>query len=153
MHNIAKLRPAATGATARMGGQYFPASFVMANTEQSNRSVLSWVMAPRKKTLEELNSEAIAKLERRGYNVRGKTPAQIRQMLRARPPKRKSSAIPLEDEIFRRTTTKNPAQGQSATDEKSGARSTPWIGSRAAKILTIGQRPSADKTRASWLLG
>ena len=37
---------------------------------------------PRKKTLEELRSEAIAELERRGYDVRGKTPAQIRKMLR-----------------------------------------------------------------------
>jgi hypothetical protein len=33
---------------------------------------------PRKKTLGELRSEAISKLERRGYDVRGKTPAQIR---------------------------------------------------------------------------
>jgi hypothetical protein len=46
------------------------------------------MMAPRKKTLEELRREAIAELERRGYNVRGKTPAQIRQMLRARPTRR-----------------------------------------------------------------
>ena len=37
---------------------------------------------PRKKTLEELRNEAIADLERRGYDVRGKTPAQIREMLR-----------------------------------------------------------------------
>jgi len=34
------------------------------------------VMAPRKKTLQELRSQAIAELERRGYDVRGKTPAQ-----------------------------------------------------------------------------
>jgi hypothetical protein len=33
-------------------------------------------MASRKKTLEELRSEAIAQLERRGYDVRGKTQAQ-----------------------------------------------------------------------------
>ena len=43
----------------------------------------------REKTLEELKREAIAELERRGYDVRGKTPAQIRQMLRARPKKPK----------------------------------------------------------------
>jgi len=43
----------------------------------------------RKKTLDELKSEAIAELERRGYDARGKTPAQIRQMLRERRPKRK----------------------------------------------------------------
>ncbi len=33
--------------------------------------------APRKKTPEELKNEAIAQLEHRGYDVRGKTPAQI----------------------------------------------------------------------------
>jgi hypothetical protein len=99
MHNIAKLRPAATGATARMCKQYFPPFFVMADTARPNRNALFWVMAPRKKTLEELNSDATAELERRGYNVRGKTPAQIRQMLRARPPKRKSNATSLGHEI------------------------------------------------------
>jgi hypothetical protein len=50
---------------------------------------------PHKKTLEELKREAIGKLERRGYDVRGKTPAQIRQMLRPRPTKTKSNAKPL----------------------------------------------------------
>lgn len=43
--------------------------------------------APRKKTLEELKNEAIAELEHRGYDVRGKTPAQIRELLRRRPKK------------------------------------------------------------------
>jgi hypothetical protein len=47
---------------------------------------------PRKKTLDELRSEAIAEFERRGYDVRGKTPAQIRRMLRARRPSGKPSA-------------------------------------------------------------
>jgi hypothetical protein len=47
---------------------------------------------PRKKTLDELRREAISKLERRGYDVRGKTPAQIRRMLRAGRPSRKSTA-------------------------------------------------------------
>ena len=41
----------------------------------------------RKKTLEELKGEAFAELERRGYEVRGKTPAQIKQILRRRPTK------------------------------------------------------------------
>jgi hypothetical protein len=49
-------------------------------------------MAPRKKTLEELKREAIAELERRGYDVRGRTPGQIRQILRRRPTKPKSQA-------------------------------------------------------------
>ena len=41
----------------------------------------------------ELKSAAIADLERRGYDVRGKTPAQIRQLLKRRPTKRTSDAI------------------------------------------------------------
>jgi hypothetical protein len=49
-------------------------------------------MAPRKKTLQELRNQAIAELERRGYDVRGKTPAQIREILRRRPTKSKSDA-------------------------------------------------------------
>ena len=56
-------------------------------------------MLARKKTLEELKGEAIAELERRGYDVRDKTPAQIRQMLRAHPPRRKSNATSLGHEI------------------------------------------------------
>jgi hypothetical protein len=51
-------------------------------------------MAPRKKTLEELRREAIAELERRGYDVRGKTPTQIKQILRRRPTKPKSDTTP-----------------------------------------------------------
>ena len=50
---------------------------------------------PHKKTLEELKREAIGKLERRGYDIHGKTPAQIRQMLRPRRMKTKSNATPL----------------------------------------------------------
>jgi phosphoribosylaminoimidazole carboxylase (NCAIR synthetase) len=41
--------------------------------------------------LAELKNEAISKLERRGYDVRGKTPAQIRRILRRRPAKQKPS--------------------------------------------------------------
>jgi hypothetical protein len=35
-----------------------------------------------------LRDDAIAKLERCGYDVRGKTPAQIRRFLKKRPAKR-----------------------------------------------------------------
>ena len=44
----------------------------------------------RKNKLEELTKlkhAALAELERRGYEVRGKTPAQIREMLKRRPKK------------------------------------------------------------------
>jgi hypothetical protein len=40
--------------------------------------------------LASLREEAICRLERRGYEVRGKTPAQIRSALKRRPKKRKS---------------------------------------------------------------
>lgn len=45
-----------------------------------------------RETLAELKSAAIAELERRGYDVRGKTPAQIRQVLKRRSSKQKSDA-------------------------------------------------------------
>jgi hypothetical protein len=41
-----------------------------------------------RKALAELRSNAIDELERRGYAVRGKTPAQIRQLLKRRPSRR-----------------------------------------------------------------
>jgi hypothetical protein len=37
--------------------------------------------------LAKLKQAALAELERRGYEVRGKTPAQIREMLKRRPKK------------------------------------------------------------------
>ena len=40
-----------------------------------------------------LKEEAIAKLERRGYEVRGKTPAQIRNALKRRPKKKRSDTL------------------------------------------------------------
>jgi len=39
----------------------------------------------KKEQLAELKDTAITKLERRGYEVRGKTPAQIREILRRHP--------------------------------------------------------------------
>jgi hypothetical protein len=40
-----------------------------------------------------LREQAIASLERRGYEVRGKTPAQIRSALKRRPKKKKQATI------------------------------------------------------------
>ena len=48
-------------------------------------------VVPRRKALEELKSAALAELERRGYEVRGKTPAQIRQIIKRRPTKPNST--------------------------------------------------------------
>ena len=49
--------------------------------------------APRRKDMREkladLKSAALAKLENRGYDIRGKTPAQIRRILKRRPTKPK----------------------------------------------------------------
>jgi hypothetical protein len=81
-------------ATTRRDGSIFFGLFCDGQHTRPDRSVLFGVMAPRKKTLEELKSEAIAELERRGYDVRGKTPAQIKQILRRRPTKSKSDATP-----------------------------------------------------------
>jgi hypothetical protein len=69
-------------------------AFVTAGTERQTGVPYSEPMAPRKKTLEELRREAIAELERRGYDVRGKTPTQIKRILRRRPTKPKSDATP-----------------------------------------------------------
>ncbi len=41
----------------------------------------------RRKRFQEIRSAALAELERRGYEVRGKTPAQIRLILKRRPTK------------------------------------------------------------------
>jgi hypothetical protein len=41
----------------------------------------------RRKAFQEIRSAALAELERRGYEVRGKTPSQIRQILKRRPTK------------------------------------------------------------------
>jgi hypothetical protein len=43
-----------------------------------------------RKELAELKTAALSELERRGFDVRGKTPAQIRQILRRRPSKQPS---------------------------------------------------------------
>ena len=53
----------------------------------------------RKKTLEELKAEAFAQLERRGYEVRGKTTTEIRQLLRRRPAKPKPLASKPPDRL------------------------------------------------------
>jgi len=48
----------------------------------------------RKNKIEELaklKDVALAALERRGYEVRGKTPAQIREMLKRRPTKSRAN--------------------------------------------------------------
>lgn len=61
----------------------------MESTMVDNRAVR------RKKTqkeLAELRRAALDELERRGYDIRGKTPAQIRQILKRRPSKQKSNA-------------------------------------------------------------
>jgi hypothetical protein len=45
--------------------------------------------------LAELKNAALAELERHGYDVRGKTPGQIRRMLKRRPSKQKPESLGL----------------------------------------------------------
>ena len=45
--------------------------------------------------LAELKTAALAELERHGYDVRGKTPGQIRQMLKRRPSRQKPESLGL----------------------------------------------------------
>jgi hypothetical protein len=45
--------------------------------------------------LAELKTAALAELERHGYDVRGKTPGQIRQMLKRRPLKQTPESLGL----------------------------------------------------------
>jgi hypothetical protein len=52
-----------------------------------------------KKTLDELKSEALTRLERRGYDVRGKTPNQIKLSLRRRPTKPKPITSEPSDQL------------------------------------------------------
>jgi hypothetical protein len=47
----------------------------------------------RQQELAELKSSAIAELERRGYDVRGKTTAQIKQIIQRRPTPTKKPSI------------------------------------------------------------
>jgi hypothetical protein len=58
----------------------------MADDQAVNRAKLREELAELKKT-------ALARLERRGYDVRGKTPAQIRRILKRRPIKRKVEGV------------------------------------------------------------
>jgi hypothetical protein len=45
----------------------------------------------KREELARLKRAALAELERRGYEVRGKTPAQIREMLKRRPKKSRAN--------------------------------------------------------------
>lgn len=62
--------------------------------ERGQFSMIDDRIVKRKKMREELaelKNAAITELERRGYEVRGKTPAQIRQILKRRPAKQNAA--------------------------------------------------------------
>jgi hypothetical protein len=71
--------------SAHFGGAFYSSTVAMMVEDRAIR--------PNKmpEELAELKRAAIAELERRGYDVRGKTPAQIRQILKRRPLKRESN--------------------------------------------------------------
>ena len=64
----------------------------MTNDRSSRRTKL-------REELVELRNAAIARLEHRGYAVRGKTPAQIRQLFKQRPSKEEIHTVNLENPI------------------------------------------------------
>jgi hypothetical protein len=72
-----QLRPPWLAVSFFLGGKLFTRSKVMTD----DRVML------RRNAFQEIRSAALAELERRGYEVRGKTPAQIRQILKRRPTK------------------------------------------------------------------
>ena len=57
-----------------------------------NKDDLALRRAKMREQLDALKNAALLDLERRGYDVRGKTPGQIRQMLKRRPRKQMSTA-------------------------------------------------------------
>ena len=74
-----------------------------------------------KKTLKELKDAAIAELERRGYDIRGKTPAQIRHMLKRQPARPKFNVKSLGQTVASSQDTQtNLTRGQNLTGGKRG---------------------------------
>ena len=60
----------------------------MISTKHSRATVDSAIRRQKmREKFAEIKSAAIADLERRGYDVRGKTPAEIRQIIKRRPTK------------------------------------------------------------------
>src|SRR5262249_7101593 len=92
----------------------------------------------RKKTLDELKNEAIAELERRGYEARGKTPAQIRQMLRERRPKRKSTKLDIGGGPYRRRVAPRPSAAPTSAPSLD-------IGEHRVRGLSRQHRLNSDK--------
>ena len=66
-------------------GQELGLEFPMAENRIVRRNKL-------RETLAELRNAALSELESLGYQVRGKTPGEIRQVLKRRPSKQKSKA-------------------------------------------------------------
>jgi hypothetical protein len=52
-----------------------------------------------RETLAELRNTALAELEHRGYEVRGKTPGEIQKLLKSRRAKQKSKARVVEQQV------------------------------------------------------
>ena len=58
----------------------------------------------KREELAKLKDAALTELERRGYEVRGKTPAQIRELLKRRPNKSASVKLRVQNELRPRRT-------------------------------------------------
>jgi hypothetical protein len=73
------------------------AKTIVAQVNDGSRAMFDNGNIQRDKVRDELaalKEEAIARLEHRGYEVRGRTPAQIRNALKRRPKKKKSDTAP-----------------------------------------------------------
>ena len=79
--DLAQNVPAGKLVVVRLPGT-FGCEFIMIEDTTVQRKKL-------REELAEIKNDAITQLERQGYDVRGKTPAQIRQILRRRPMKPK----------------------------------------------------------------
>ena len=66
-------------------GQKLGLEFPMADNRIARRNKL-------RETLAELRNAALSELENLGYQVRGKTPGEVRQLLKRHPSKQKSKA-------------------------------------------------------------
>ena len=74
----------------RRAQHHFHIELAMADDRIARRNKL-------RKTLAELRNTALAELEHRGYEVRGKTPGEIRRLLKRRSSKQKSNVQPAQN--------------------------------------------------------
>jgi uncharacterized protein YbjQ (UPF0145 family) len=103
MHHLVT---AVTAASFVLGRKLFARGKAMADDRATRRKHFREMLA-------ELRNAALAELESRGYEVRGKTPIEIRQILKRRRSKQKSIAL-----TNHQTTTATTDQNTTASAER-----------------------------------